>query len=154
MTSRAPIYAVLIFAVVLVYLSHQIHAAAEALVPFEVIGDTVPDALAGLKGNEKRGEEIVRDRRVGNCLICHQFPLKDEPFQGEIGPALEDAGARLTPGQIRLRLIDESLINPRTIMPPYYRVKNLNNVAPEYAGTPGLTAQQIEDVVAYLASLK
>jgi L-cysteine S-thiosulfotransferase len=124
------------------------------LLPFEVSGDAVLKPLAGLKGDERRGEEIVRDRRAGNCLICHQFPFGDEPFQGEIGPAMMGIGTRLTAGQIRLRLIDESVINPGTLMPPYYRIENLTNVAPEYAGLPGLTAQQIEDVAAYLASLK
>jgi sulfur-oxidizing protein SoxX len=130
----------------------EAYAAEAALVPFQAEGDAVPEALGGLKGDARRGEEIVRDRRVGNCLICHQLPLKDEPFQGEIGPALTGIGARLSAGQIRLRLIDESLINPRTLMPPYYRIANLNNVDPDYAGRPGLTAQQLEDVTAYLAS--
>jgi L-cysteine S-thiosulfotransferase len=124
------------------------------LLPFEISGDAVLKPLGGLKGDERRGEEIVRDRRVGNCLICHQFPFRNEPFQGDIGPAMKGAGTRLTAGQIRLRLIDESLLNPATVMPPYYRIENLTNVAPEYAGLPGLTEQQIEDVVSYLASLR
>jgi sulfur-oxidizing protein SoxX len=130
------------------------YAAEAALLPFQRAGDTVPEALGALKGDVERGEEIVRDRRGGNCLICHRLPLKDEPFQGEIGPDLTGIGARLSTGQIRLRLIDESLINPQTLMPPYYRAANLNNVDPDYAGRPGLTAQQLEDVTAYLASQK
>jgi sulfur-oxidizing protein SoxX len=134
--------------------SYGASAAEAALVPFQTAGDAVPEALGGLKGDASRGENIVRDRRAGNCLICHQLPLKDEPFQGEIGPALTGIGARLSEGQIRLRLIDESLINPQTLMPPYYRAANLNNVDPDYAGRPGLTAQQLEDVTAYLASQK
>lgn len=93
------------------------------------------------------------DRRTGNCLICHEAPGVDEPFQGEIGPPLAGVGARLTPGQIRLRLIDQSRINPETIMPPYYRTDGLANVDPAYAGRPALDAQQIEDVVAWLAGL-
>jgi sulfur-oxidizing protein SoxX len=130
------------------------HGADATLLPFQMAGDAVPDALGGLIGEAKRGEEIVRDRRIGNCLICHRLPLKDEPFQGEIGPALTRVGARLSEGQIRLRLIDESLINPQTLMPPYYRTANLTNADPDYAGRPGLTAQQIEDVTAYLSSQK
>jgi sulfur-oxidizing protein SoxX len=129
-------------------------AAEAALLPFQRAGDAVPEALGGLKGDVKRGEDIVRDRRAGNCLICHKLPLKDEPFQGEIGPDLTGIGSRLSPGQIRLRLIDEGLINPQTLMPPYYRVAGLNHVDPDYAGRPGLTAQQLEDVTAYLASQK
>jgi sulfur-oxidizing protein SoxX len=129
-------------------------AAEAALLPFQAAGDAVPEALGGLKGDAIRGEEIVRDRRAGNCLICHRLPLKDEPFQGEIGPDLTGIGTRLSAAQIRLRLIDGSLINPQTLMPPYYRVANLNNVDPDYAERPGLTAQQLEDVTAYLASQK
>jgi sulfur-oxidizing protein SoxX len=129
-------------------------AAGSALSPYSVKGDAVNEPLAGLRGDAARGEFIVRDRRGGNCLACHRLPLPDETFQGELGPDLTGIGTRLTGGQIRLRLIDESLINPDTIMPPYYRTADLNNVALEYAGTPGLTAQQLEDAVAYLASLK
>jgi L-cysteine S-thiosulfotransferase len=129
-------------------------SSESTLLPYVVSGDAVLKPLGELKGEAGRGEEIVRDRRIGNCLICHQFPFKDEPFQGEIGPALTGIGTRLTAGEIRLRLIDESVLNTGTVMPPYYRVEKLTNVAPQYAGMPGLTAQQIEDVVAYLASLK
>jgi sulfur-oxidizing protein SoxX len=114
----------------------------------------VAEALGGLKGDAARGLAVVVDRRRGNCLICHAFPIEGEPFQGEIGPPMTGVGARLSPGQIRLRLIDQSRINPETMMPPYYRVAGLTDVAPEYRGRPALTAQEIEDVVAYLAGLK
>ncbi len=132
-----------------------INAAASdhGLIPYEVRGDAVPEPLGGLKGDAARGRAIVLDRRSGNCLICHAFPIEREPFQGEIGPPLAGVASRLTEGQIRLRLIDQSRINPKTIMPPYYRVEGLTNVAPEYKGKPALSAQGIEDVVAYLASL-
>ena len=73
---------------------------------------------------------------------------------GEIGPDLKGVGTRLTPAQIRLRLVDESLINPKTVMPPYYRIEGLTRVAAQYRGKPVLSAQQVEDVVAYLTSLK
>ncbi|EKE79022.1 putative cytochrome c SoxX protein [Oceanibaculum indicum P24] len=96
---------------------------------------------------------MVLDRRRGNCLICHSVPVPGEPFQGELGPALAGVGARLDEGQIRLRLIDQSRISPRTIMPPYYRVERLRDVAPEYQDKPALEAQEIEDVVAYLKTL-
>lgn len=129
-------------------------AAAPGLLPYEVKGDAVPQALGGLKGDAARGLAIVLDRRRGNCLICHRLPIEGEPFQGELGPALAGVGSRLTAGQIRLRLIDQSRINPDTIMPPYYRTQGLTNVAPEYRGHPALEAQEIEDVLAYLTSLK
>jgi sulfur-oxidizing protein SoxX len=128
-------------------------AAAPAMFAYRVRGDAVTAPLGGLPGNAERGAVIVLDRREGNCLICHSFPTSEEPFQGDIGPPMAGIGARLSAGQIRLRLIDSSRINPQTIMPPYYRVEGLNDVAPEYRGRPALDAQQIEDVVAFLTTL-
>lgn len=125
-----------------------------SVLPFEVAGDAVANPLGRLEGDAERGKAVVLDRRRGNCLICHTFPLEGEPFQGDIGPPMAGVATRLSEGQIRLRLIDQSRINPNTVMPPYYRVAGLNNVAPEYAGRPALDAQEIEDVVAYLMSLK
>lgn len=129
-------------------------ALAGTLQSFERVGDSVPAALGGLEGDTASGRAIVLDRRRGNCLICHVFPIDDEPFQGEIGPALSDVADRLDAGQIRLRLIDQSQFNPDTVMPPYYRVDGLTDVAPEYLGEPALEAQEIEDVVAYLMTLR
>jgi sulfur-oxidizing protein SoxX len=128
-------------------------AAESALLPFEIRGDAIPEPLGGLTGDAERGKAIVLDRRRGNCLICHAFPIEGEPFQGEIGPPMTGVASRLTKGQIRLRLIDQSRLNPETIMAPFYRVEGLTNVAPEYEGRPALDAQEIEDVVAYLAGL-
>lgn len=128
--------------------------AAAELLEFEQRGDAVPAPLGGLIGEAVRGRAIVIDRRRGNYLICHQLPIADEPFQGELGPPLSGIGSRLSRGQIRLRLIDQSRLNPATLMPPYYRVTGLNNVAPEFRGEPALSAQQLEDVVAYLSGLE
>lgn len=128
-------------------------AAAADLLPYTVRDDSVPDPLGGLTGDPGRGRAVVLDRRRGNCLICHAFPVAGEPFQGELGPPMAGVGSRLDAGRIRLRLIDQSRLNPRTLMPPYYRVDGLVDVAPEYRGRPALEAQEIEDLVAYLATL-
>lgn len=128
-------------------------AAADGLLAHVIRGDAVPEPLGGLAGDPGRGRVVVLDRRRGNCLICHAFPVAGEPFQGTLGPAMAGVGSRLDPGQIRLRLIDQSRLNPQTIMPPYYRVDGLVDVAPEYRGRPALEAQEIEDVVAWLATL-
>jgi len=125
-----------------------------ALVPYQVSGDAIPEPLGGLQGDAVRGRALVLDRSIGNCLICHQAPEPAERFMGGIGPDLAGIGSRLTPAQIRLRVVDESLLNPRTVMPPYYRVDRLSRVAERYRGKPVLDAQQVEDVVAYLASLR
>lgn len=128
--------------------------AADRLAPFEVRGNTIEAPLGGLVGDVERGRQIVKDRTIGNCLICHAAPEPDELFMGDVAPTLQGTGSRLTRGQIRLRIVDQSVINPTTVMPPYYRVQGLRNVGPRWRGQPGLTAQQVEDVVAYLVTLK
>jgi len=129
-------------------------AAAGGVQPFTVTGDAVASPLGGLAGDAARGRAVVVDRRRGNCLICHAVPTVAAPFQGRIGPSLAGVGGRLTAVQMRLRLIDQSRIKPDTIMPPYYRTEDLHDVAPEYRGKPALGAQEIEDVLAFLMTLK
>jgi len=91
---------------------------------------------------------------VGLCLLCHSGPFPEEQFQGNLAPSLAGVGARLSPGQIRLRIVDSSRVNPDTIMPAYFRTENLARVAPAYRGKTVLDAQQIEDIVAFLVTLK
>jgi sulfur-oxidizing protein SoxX len=116
--------------------------------------DSLPSPLTGAAGDPASGKKIVLDRQVGLCLLCHSGPFPEERFQGDLGPNLAGVGARLSPGQIRLRIVDASRVNPQTIMPPYYRKEGLSRVAPSRAGKTVLTAQQIEDVVAFLSTLK
>lgn len=94
------------------------------------------------------------DRHVGLCLLCHSGPFPEERFQGDLAPNLSGVGARLSAGQIRARIVDASRANPNTIMPPYFRTENLQHVAPAYRGKTVLSAEQIEDVVAFLITLK
>ncbi len=110
--------------------------------------------LTGAPGDAARGRVIVGNRQVGLCLLCHTGPFPEERFQGDLAPDLRGAGSRSTLGQLRLRLVDASRINPATIMPPYYRVDGLTRVAANFRGKPILTAAQIEDVLAYLGTLK
>ncbi|WP_248309591.1 sulfur oxidation c-type cytochrome SoxX [Bosea sp. Tri-44] len=129
-------------------------APASALEAYTVVGDAIPAPLGGRIGDALRGRALVLDRTQGNCLICHHVPEPNEPFQGTIGPGLAGVGARLDSGQLRLRLIDAGLLNPQTVMPPYFRIEGLRDVAPAFRDRPALTAQEIEDVVTYLASLR
>lgn len=129
-------------------------AVAKPLAAYLRAGDGIALPLDGKTGDAGRGLAIVLDRAVGNCLICHHVPVASEPFQGELGPDLDGVGSRLSAAQIRLRVVDASLFNPSTMMPPYYRIENLKRVAPLYEGKPNLSAQQIEDVVAWLSTLK
>ena len=116
--------------------------------------DSIPESLSGQPGDPGRGRAIVANRTVGLCLLCHSGPIPEERFQGNLAPSLEGAGLRSTPGQLRLRLVDARRLNPDTIMPPYYRTTGLQRVAKAFEGKTILTAEQIEDVVAYLATLK
>lgn len=129
-------------------------AAGQGVVPFTVTGDAVEAPLAGLAGDAVRGARIVRNRETANCLICHTIPDPSEPFMGEIGPPLAGVGLRLTPGQIRLRVIDPTRVNAAAVMPSYHRVAGLTHVEARHRGRPVLDAQEIEDVVAYLSGLR
>ena len=122
--------------------------------PYDVVGDAIPASLTGAPGDAERGARIVANRQVGLCLLCHSGPFPQERFQGTMAPDLKGAGTRSTEGQLRLRIVDPSRLNPATIMPPYYRVDGLARVAPNFRGKTILTAEQIEDVVAYLMTLK
>jgi sulfur-oxidizing protein SoxX len=119
-----------------------------------IVGDAIPASLTGANGDATRGRAIVANHTVGLCLLCHSGPFPQDKFQGNIAPNLKGAGSRWTQGQLRLRLVDASKLNPDTIMPPYYRVDGLTRVAAAFSGKPVLTAEQIEDVVAFLLTLR
>ena len=111
-------------------------------------------SLTGGAGDASRGRAIVASRQVGLCLLCHTGPFPEERFQGTLGPDLRGAGARRSAAQLRLRLVDSSRLNPDTIMPSYYRIDHLARVGRAWQGKPVLTAQEIEDVVSFLATLR
>lgn len=122
---------------------------------WQVKGFAIETSLCGLSGDPGRGRAVAADSHAGNCLACHQMPIPEEAFHGTIGPPLNTVGARYTPAQIRLRIVDEQQINPMTIMPGFYRDPKLaNRMADDYWGKTFLNAQQVEDLVAYLATLK
>jgi sulfur-oxidizing protein SoxX len=112
------------------------------------------ESLTGHKGDPARGRAIVASRQVGLCLLCHSGPFPEERFQGDLAPDLRGAGARWTEGQLRLRIVDSGRINPATIMPAYHRTQGLVRVAPAFRGKPILSPEQIEDVVAFLTTLR
>ena len=128
--------------------------AETGLRPYAVVGDAIPAPLTGAKGDPERGRAIVVNRQVGLCLLCHSGPFPDEKFQGTLAPDLKGTGGRWSEGQLRLRIVDSSRLNRDTIMPSYYRVDGLTRVAPSFQGKPILTAEQIEDVVAYLTTMR
>ncbi len=119
-----------------------------------VVGDGIPSALEGALGDATRGRAIVASRQTGLCLLCHGGPIPEERFQGNLAPDLAGAGQRRAPAQLRLRLVDPRRLNPDSIMPAYYRSVGLTRVGRAWEGKTLLNAQQLEDVVAYLATLK
>jgi sulfur-oxidizing protein SoxX len=128
--------------------------AVAALTGTACADDGIPRSLTGAKGDPARGRAIVVNRQVGLCLLCHSGPFPEERFQGNLAPDLSGAGKRSTEAQLRLRIADSSRISPATIMPAYHRTEGLVRVAPAWRGKPVLTAEQIEDVVAFLMTLK
>ncbi len=115
--------------------------------------DSLPP-LAQVAGSPQQGERIFVEREAGHCVLCHQVQGLDAPFQGNLGPDLTGVGSRLSAAQIRLRVVDASRLNPDTIMPPYYRSAGLEQVATDYRGQTVLSAEQIEHLVAWLATLE
>ena len=121
--------------------------------PYQVQGDSITAPLTATPGDPARGREVIAGRD-GNCLLCHAIPETGERFMGNVGPPLSGIGARLSAGQLRLRIADPVKLNRDAIMPSYYRVHGLDRVAAPHDGKPILTAQQIEDVVAYLLTVR
>ena len=128
--------------------------AEEALRPYTIVGEAIPASLTGAPGDAARGKAIVLNRQVGLCLLCHSGPFPEERVQGNMAPDLKGTGSRWSQGELRLRLVDARKLNPDTIMPPYYVVDGMARVAQNFRGKPILSAEQIEDVVAFLAALK
>ena len=128
-------------------------AGAEPLLPYRVTGDAIPVPLVAGVGDPARGRGVVVSRDA-NCLLCHALPEPAERPAGNLAPPLTGVGSRLSEGELRLRIVDSTRLNRDSIMPAYYRTDGLNQVATAWRGKPILTAQQVEDVVAYLRTLR
>jgi sulfur-oxidizing protein SoxX len=127
-------------------------AGAQALRPYAIVGDAIPEPLTA-RGDATRGRALVVDR-TSTCILCHNGPFPEQRFQGDLAPNLAGAGSRWSEGQLRLRLVDGSRLNEATIMPSYYRMDGLTRMGPNWRGKPILSAEQIEDIVAYLVTLR
>lgn len=122
--------------------------------PARIVDDGIPEPLTTQPGDATRGQIIFSERDSGHCVLCHRVSGLEVPFQGNLGPDLSAVANRLSPAQLRLRVADYQIVRPRTVMPSYYRNHDLYQVAEAYAGAPILTAQAVEDLVAYLGSLQ
>jgi L-cysteine S-thiosulfotransferase len=123
-------------------------------VDYRIVNGAIPEPLTDQAGDPERGRRLMLDREGGDCIICHAMPLPQRRFHGTIGPPLDDVGNRYTAGELRLRIVDPKVFNPETIMPAYYKVEGVHRVHEHYRGKPILTAQEVEDVVAYLLTLR
>ncbi|MBC9878699.1 sulfur oxidation c-type cytochrome SoxX [Bradyrhizobium sp. INPA01-394B] len=129
------------------------HTRADGLVPYTIVGDGIADSLTGMPGDAARGRALVLARTT-TCILCHSGPFPETRFQGDLAPDLSGAGTRWSTSQLRLRLVDASHFNPDTIMPSYYRTDGLVRVGRNFTGKPILSATEIEDIVAFLATLR
>ena len=128
-------------------------ASAQVPAPYKIVGDGIPDSLTGTAGDAARGRALVLDRTT-TCILCHSGPFPETRFQGDLAPDLAGAGNRWSASQLRLRLVDAAHFNPDTIMPSYYRTEGFVRVGRNWTGKPILNAAQIEDIVAFLATLR
>ena len=118
-----------------------------------VVGDSIPDPLTATRGDATRGRALVVDRS-STCILCHSGPFPEQKFQGDLAPNLAGSGSRWSEGQLRLRLVDAARLNAATIMPSYYRVDGLVRVGASWRDKPILSAEQIEDILVYLVTLR
>ena len=128
-------------------------AAAQELRNYAIVGDAIPESLTRAKGHATRGRALVVERS-STCILCHSGPFPEQKFQGDLAPDLSGSGKRWSEGQLRLRLVDASRLNAETIMPAYYRIDVLNRVGQTWRGKPILSAEQIEDILTYLVTLR
>ena len=130
-------------------------AQAEELVKFEIVGGArIDKSLTGQPGDPVNGRKLAIDRKLGNCLACHVLPIPEQPFHGNVGPDLSETGGNFSEGELRLRVVDSKVLNPDTIMPAFYRNDGFERVLKKFQGKTMLSAQQVEDIVAYLMTLK
>lgn len=132
-----------------------LQAGAGGVVAYKVVnGNSIPKSLTGKPGDPKKGRATAINRKKGNCLGCHKMPIAEQQFHGEIGPDLAGVAGRMSEGEMRARVVDPKLVNPDTIMPSFYKTKGLHRVMKKFKGKTIISAQDVEDVVAYLKTLK
>lgn len=153
---RRALYLMSAPAVALAFALSAVSAAqAGGLVAYEIVdGDKIPKSLTGKPGDPANGRKVAINRKQGNCLACHKLPIPEQPFHGEVGPDLNGVGSRMSAAEMRLRIVDSKALNPDTIMPAFYRADGFHRVLKDFEGKTILTAEQVEDVVAYLETLK
>ena len=136
-------------------LASGVQAGAGSDVAYKVVdGNSIPKSLTGKPGDPKKGRATAINRKKGNCLGCHKMPIPEQQFHGLIGPDLAGVAGRMSEGEIRARIVDPKLVNPETIMPAFYKSKGFTRVLKKFEGKTVISAADVEDIVAYLRTLK
>ncbi|MBU2935323.1 MULTISPECIES: sulfur oxidation c-type cytochrome SoxX [Pacificibacter] len=151
-------------ATTLVVLGLTAGAALAEVTPNDVayVDGAIADSLTGVAGNAEKGREILTSKSLGNCVACHAAEAyEDISFHGEIGPMLDGVGSRWEEAEVRGIVANAKMTFEGTIMPAFYKTNGYIRPGDAYTGKaatgdlpPLLSAQQIEDVVAYLMTLK
>ena len=129
-------------------------AAEKMMMKYMVKDGAIAKSLTGKAGDVANGRKLAINRKQGNCLACHVMPIPEQPFHGNAGPDLHGVASRFSEGEVRLRLVDPKIVNPDTFMPAFYRKDGFHRVMKKFQGKTMLSAQQIEDLVAYTMTLK
>ncbi len=129
--------------------------SASHMKKYTIENDAINTSLTGKPGDAAKGRKLAVNRKKGNCLACHVISdLKDQPFHGNVGPSLDGVADRYTEGELRLRVVNPKFFHSGSIMPAFYKKSGLNRVIKKFKDKTILTAQEVEDVVAYLKTLK
>jgi len=129
-------------------------AQAGELVTYKIVDETIPQSLTGKAGDPVKGRKTAINRKKGNCLGCHVMPIPEQADHGEVGPPLNGVGSRLGAAEMRLRIVNSKMINPDTIMPAFYHIDGFHRVQEKWKGKTIISAQDVEDIIAYLVTLK
>jgi sulfur-oxidizing protein SoxX len=129
-------------------------ASAAGLVEYQINNDAIATSLTGKVGDPVNGKKLAINRKKGNCLACHSMPIPEQAFHGNIGPSLKGISNRYSEGELRLRIVNPKVLNSETIMPAFYKADGFNRVMKKFAGKTIISAQEVEDIVAYLMMLK
>lgn len=127
---------------------------AKDTIQYKVVKEGIPKSLTEKPGDAAAGRKSAINRKQGNCLACHKMPVPEQAFHGEVGPDLAGIAGRLSEAEIRLRIVDPKVVNAESIMPAFYKNTGLHRVLKKFKGKTVLSAQQVEDIIAYLKTLK
>jgi sulfur-oxidizing protein SoxX len=125
------------------------------LIPYIIVDEvSIPKSLTGVDGDAVKGRKLAINRKKGNCLACHSMPIPEQQFHGETGPSLYGVGNRLSEGELRMQIVNSKVTNEDTMMPAFYRTFGYNSPLKKFVGKTILSTQEVEDIVAYLLTLK